>query len=462
MSALKRCKEDPVYFCRKVLGVEPWERQQDILYSVRDNKQTCVVSANGMGKSHVTAAAALWFLMTRKNAVVLTTAPTWRQVTSILWAEIGNMHAKARVALGGELTTGKLQIAPKWYALGLPSSEEVRFQGFRERELLICFDEAAGIEPCIYTAAQGCLTLDNHRFLIIGNPTSPTGMFYEASRSPSWNTIYLSALDAPSERYPYLPSKAWCEERRKEWGEESPMYQARVLGRFPTEGDDTLIPLAWLHAAARRYEERSSKELLVSEHMYLGVDVARFGKDQTVVAPYQPNKVLPLKKVQGRDTVQVTQLVVQEALGAGMRLQTIAIDDGSMGGGVVDQVRSLGYPVVGAVFQSGAKNQRFFRKLRDEMAWNAREVFRAGDIAIPPDDQLINQLASIKYAVDADGFIKIESKDQMIARGLCSPDCAWAVILALWASRRMRRPMSIDKGRQRAAREPVRNDRVWY
>ena len=281
---LKKCKDDPVFFARKVLGIEPWAKQQAIMYSVRDNPNTIVVSANRQGKCWVSAAIVLWWLYTHVGSEVITTAPTHKQIIAVLWAEIEKMYAGAKYPLGGELTTGKLMVDPtkKWFALGIPASEEVNFQGYHAPGVLVIFDEAAGIEPHIYTAASGNLVNpETDRFLLIGNPTSPSGVFYDYSKNPNWNKITLNALESPAmtepAKYPFLASKQWCMERAEEWGTSSPMYQARVLGEFPVEGEDTLIPLSWIDQAVKRYLTKNNKDIMVSEHVYLGVDVARMG-----------------------------------------------------------------------------------------------------------------------------------------------------------------------------------------
>ena len=466
--SLDRCRVDPEYFCRTVLGINPWSKQVEIMNSVRDNPNTIVVSANSQGKSWVSAAIVLWFLCTRKDAIVATTAPTYRQIISVLWAEVTKMYQNARFPLGGELTTGKLQLGPKWFALGIPASEEVRFQGLHSEDILVIFDEAAGIDPDIYTAASGNLTSERSRWLLIGNPTSPSGVFYDYSKNPNWNKITLSALESPAieepEKYPFLATKKWCLEREQEWGKSSPMYQARVLGEFPVEGEDTLIPLSWIDAACKRYMEKSGKDILVSQHAYIGLDIAAMGSDKTVCVTYRPNKVFPLKKAQGKELSTVKHLVTGEAIALGKDLMQITTDDTGLGGGPTSDLRQLGYPVLGINFAAKSQNKRFFRRLKDEIMFNTREVFRAGEIAIPPDEELISQLSSIKYRCDQNaGVFEIESKDEMKARGLKSPDCAWGLALALWGAKRMKVSPSIRPvGGRRFDGERSTGDQKWY
>ena len=201
------------------------------------------------------------------------------------------------------------------------------------------------------------------------------------------------------------------------------MYVSRVLGEFPLEGEDTLIPLSWIDAACKRYVEKNNKDIIVGSHAYIGLDIAAMGNDKTVCCTYKPNKVFPLKKAQGKELSTVKNLVIGEAISLGRDLMQITTDDTGLGGGPTSDLRQLGYPVLGINFAAKAANKRFFRRLKDEICYNMREVFRAGEIAIPPDDELVSQLASIKYKCEQNtGVFEIESKEEMRKRGLRSPD----------------------------------------
>jgi reverse gyrase len=138
-------QKNPVAFLREVLGVEPWSKQEQIIESVRDNSNTCVASGHGVGKTFISACATLWFLCTHYGARVITTAPTNRQVESILWAEIWNLYKNSVVPLGGRLLKTSLNLEEKWFALGLSTDDPDRFQGHHSAHLLLVMDEAPGI-----------------------------------------------------------------------------------------------------------------------------------------------------------------------------------------------------------------------------------------------------------------------------------------------------------------------------
>jgi len=435
-----KCRKDPVFFCSEILGVELWEKQKQIIRSIAVNDNTIAASAHGCGKTFLAACAALWFLYCNKDSRVITTAPTYRQVVHILWAEIATLYRKARVSLGGELLKTSLTLSPSWFALGLSTDDPDKFQGQHAEHMLLIMDEAPGIEPPIYEAAQGILTSEHSKTLLIGNPTSPSGPFFDYFKNDRWTKFHISAYESPGIteplKYPRLTSQKWIDDRLVEWGPTSPMFISRVLGQFPTEGEDTLIPLNWCDRALKRYE-KDKKQCIVSEHYYYGLDVARYGSNKTCLVVYQPHRVIDIKTIQGKDLTETVNLVVQSAVSAGSKLIQVTTDDTGLGAGATDHLRALGYPVLPVNFTQRPMDQMHFRDIRSEMYWNLRELFRADEIAIPPNDALINQLSSIKYKIDPlKGYIQIETKDKMKERGLKSPDESDALAIAVHGCKR--------------------------
>src|SRR5438105_6336287 len=137
---------DPVAFVREVLGQTPWSRQAEIMRAVAAEPQTTVRSSHGVGKTWVAAALALWWVYTRRPSLVLTTAPTARQVEGLLWAEINRLLRRAGQAQGrplpGRCLQTKLDVRPEQQALGLTTNEPERFAGWHSEHLLVIVDEA--------------------------------------------------------------------------------------------------------------------------------------------------------------------------------------------------------------------------------------------------------------------------------------------------------------------------------
>jgi hypothetical protein len=461
---IEHCRENPVYFLTDVLGVKPWEKQERIIESVRDNDNTCVASGHGVGKTFISACTTLWFLCTHYQSRVITTAPTNRQVESILWPEIWDLYKNARVPLGGRLLKTSLSFEEKWFALGLSTDDPDRFQGHHAEHLLLVMDEAPGVDPKIYEAAQGILTSRGAKALLIGNPTSASGPFFDCFSNKLWTTFHISCYDSPAirdpEAYPTLTTQKWIDERKEEWGEHSPMFQSRVKGEFPLEGEDTLIPLNWCEKAVQRWH-RNADVKRITEHIYLGLDVARYGTNKTVLTEFLPPRVISMKKIQKKSTTEAVNLVIQAAISAGAKLQQVTVDDTGVGGGVTDRLRDLKYPVIPINFSQKPGDPFHFRYIRDEIFWNLRELFRSDEIEIPPNDDLIAQLSSIKYKVNArSGKIEIETKDDMKKRGLKSPDETDSLAIAVYGARRSKGSQSYRSKTGVRRHQPV--DMAYY
>ncbi|HHW15378.1 MAG TPA: hypothetical protein GXX28_10680, partial [Firmicutes bacterium] len=146
--AVRRFRRDPVWFVRSVLGAEPWAKQAEILEAVRDHPRVAVRSCHGVGKSFTAGQVILWFLYSFMPSIVLSTAPTWRQVEKLVWKEVRASYRRARVPLGGNLLPKRPEIQivqDQWYAVGLSTNYPDRFQGFHEENILVVVDEAAGV-----------------------------------------------------------------------------------------------------------------------------------------------------------------------------------------------------------------------------------------------------------------------------------------------------------------------------
>jgi len=416
-----------------------WNKLHEINKSVVNNKRTVVPSGHGVGKSWNVARLALWFLFCHYPAKVVTTAPTWPQVEKILWSEIGKAYNSTAVPLGGRLLTTELKIEKDWFAIGLSPKEDVaskefgvaKFQGYHSPNLLILLDEGAGVRASTYITAESLISSENNKIVAIGNPESSSGYFYDKSRSPLWNKVHISCFDHPNVKenkiiIPGAVTRQWIDDRRTEWGEGSPLWQAKVLGDFPDEGDDTLFPLSWVERSMRLNLEAKGKKKL-------GADIARFGNDKTVFYTIIGNKVTEWQEFSKIDTMETAGRIMQKH--HKVKYDSIGVDDTGLGGGVSDRLLELDIPVEKMIFGAKATDSdRFFNK-RAEVYWILRERLDPkfkDPLQIPDDPELRYQLTSIKFKYSSRG-IQIETKDDMKKRGLKSPDKADALAIANYA-----------------------------
>jgi phage terminase large subunit len=441
-------QHQPVDFIELAFQEELWSKQREICNSIRDNRYTTVKSCFDSGKSFIASRIVNWFLTSFPNSKVITTAPTFRQVQDILWREVRAARAKAIVDLGGQTNLTSINLGENWFAVGLSTDDPTRFQGYHAVNILVIVDEAAGVDEAIFNASEGLLSSDGARCLYIGNPTTIEGMFYRSFNLPNFHKISISAFDTPNFTTfgitqediehntwrtkitvelpaPYLVTPDWVADKYLRWGVDSPMYQAMVLGVFPEQGEDTLIPLGKIEKAAVREGEPNPED---AEE--IGVDIARFGVDKTVFILRKGMKVLDIKEFSHMDTVQ-TSGHLRTYMGF-HPAATVKIDEVGVGAGVLDNVKaSEPYKsVTGVNVGLPAHNPEMFINLRAEMFWNLRERFVNDDIIIPDDEDLKSQLSTLKFEYTPKGQIKIESKDDMKKRGLPSPDKADALALA--------------------------------
>lgn len=432
---VERCQRDPEFFQREVLGWDPWEKQVEIAKSVRDHKKTAVKSCHDSGKTADAARIGLWFLYSFQPSIVLTTAPTFRQVEELLWREIRGAYNKSRIPLGGEMyRTPKLNLDDDWFALGLSTDDPEKFQGFHSVNILLIGDEAAGVPEDIFIAADTSLTTANARELLIGNPSSTSGRFYNAfhSKRDLYNCIHISAFTTPNFTEgkvvrPYLITPEWVEEKRKEWGEDSPLYQIKVLGEFPEATVDTVIALAWLEAAAQRSLDAGG------EAPEIGYDVARFGDDMTSLAIRQGPVLLHLESHSQRDTMWTAGRCIE--LRRQWKAVSIKVDDTGLGGGVTDRLKEQGEPVVPVNAGEKPLDPERYPDLRSELWFMMADRAREGrlDTSRIPEGQrsvLEAQLTAPKYKLDSSGRRVVEKKSETKKRLGRSPDDADAVILA--------------------------------
>jgi len=251
-----RLQRDPMLFLREALGVKHlWSKMEEIGASVRDHDRTAVKACHSSSKTFTAARLALWWLYSYgPRSTVVTTAPTDQLVEQVLWREIRQAFVEAPYALPGKPSLKRLDAGgsefPKWFAIGFSTrpdtvtQQATAFQGYHNDNVLVIFDEAAGILPQIWEAAESLLASGHTRFLAIGNPTSGFGRFPDAFRPDSgFNQITISAYDSPNyqqdkEIIPGLIGRRYVQQARDQYGENSNYFKARVLGEIPdyTEG----------------------------------------------------------------------------------------------------------------------------------------------------------------------------------------------------------------------------------
>jgi len=390
-------------------------------------------------------------------------------VRAILWREIGRMHAK------GDLPGRMNQI--EWLMTTIHGNEEqvaigrkpdeykqAAFQGLHQKFMLFVFDEACGIPLPLWVAAESLIANDNGKALVIGNPDDPLTEFGRVCKNdPEWNVIQIGAFDTPNftgEEVPdelreHLIGRRYVESMRKRWAatwqwndegtrleppagsdpkNTNPYFQSKVLGLFPSVGNPmALIPLQWVERAKLKQSPREG----IHE---LGGDVGG-GGDSSTVCERHGEVFRIIREDTNPDTMQTCGnfLADLESTGA----DCIKVDMIGIGRGVVDRGQELEKPVLGinvgtAPYDDPELTEEEkkligpgFVNLRAQLWWNVRTLFEHNLVDLDPEDeQLAAELVEIRFKRTSTGKIQVESKSDMMARGVPSPNRADALMLA--------------------------------
>lgn len=478
----KQLQSNPMVFFKDVLGVDSFEEyQKKVIKTFWDNERTCVSACHDIGKTFLAARLAIAFLSMHKNSKVITTAPTFNQVERILWSELRAAHSKSKWPLGGKLNMTDWTISPEWFALGISPRNEVTggegqgtqssFQGYHAEHLLIIFEEATGIPYNIWNMAEGLMTSGHVKFLAIGNPTSTDSEFFRCFKSREWSKVYLSCFDSPNliangitdvkklskevEKYksmsdtkareyvdqykiikPYLLTAKWVVQQAAKWGLEHPLTVSKILGKFPASSDKALVSLGHIEEAQTRvyYPTPSDRKII-------GVDVARYGTDATVLTGLHGKRQLMKKDFFKHSTTEVAGEIInmtREMDG----VDVIVIDETGLGGGVVDFLRDeIGGAIpksceirgvqFGSACESDEDKEKFVN-LKARMFGLLRDDIKSNDgLAILNESIYGEEIPTILFTYNRKGQMQIESKDEYKKRtGRSSPDASDSLALA--------------------------------
>ena len=458
LSLLAACNKDPEAF---VLGAFPWGSpgkleafdgpsswQLDILRDIRDGLlnptqaiQLAVASGHGIGKSALIAWILLWAFTTAPDTRGVVTANTENQLKTKTWAELGTWF---NLFIGREhfqlTATALLSRDPSrertWRIDQVPWSEKnvEGFQGLHNkgRRLIVVYDEGSAIPDSIWEATEGTLTDSNTEILwiVFGNPTRNTGRFRDCFDSDRHGRYWKSRQIDSRTVSGTITNRTQIDKWIEAYGEDSDFVRIRVRGVFPRSGEMEFISAADVDAAMVR-EPIST----LSDPLALGVDVARYGSNESVLyfRKGRDARTIPAQSYRSLNTVELAAKV-SNAFHT-YRTDGIFVDGGGVGGGVVDNLRQMalfcwdvqfgGKDDVGGL-ATGNIGERYANK-RAAMWGAMRQWIRTG--ALPYDPDLKAQLVGPKYALNSRGEIQLETKEDMARRGIASPDKADALAL---------------------------------
>lgn len=450
---IPKYRKNPVLFAKEVLRFEPDDWQKEVLLDLARNPKVAIKSGQGVGKTGIEAVALLWFLTCFPYPRVVATAPTKQQLHDVLWSEVAKWQERSPL-LKAILKWTKTYIylignEKRWFATARTATKPENMQGFHEDNMLFIIDEASGVADPIMEAILGTLSGANNKLLMCGNPTRKSGTFFDAFNAD--RAIYkchtVSSLDSPRTNKENIASLV------RKYGEDSNVVRVRVKGEFPNQEDDVFIALSTIEHSCML----DLSEDMPIKRIAFGVDVARYGNDETVIAQNVGGNITLPVMFRGQSLMTTVGKVVQlyRQLIADFPQYTgfiyVNIDDCGLGGGVTDRLeevkqeekleRMIVVPINAAasvpddIVEDGnakvkAKNK--YDNMTTYLWGSVKDKMESEVLSIENDNELVAQFSCRKYRMTSRGKMVLESKEEMKKRGISSPDRADAVALSIY------------------------------
>lgn len=441
-------QKNPVLFAQEVCKFQPDPWQRDVMMDIANSPRVSVRSGHGVGKTGTEAVTVLWFLTCFKYPKVICTAPTLQQLHDVLWSEIDKWRSKSPL-LQELLEWTKTYVYMKgygkrWFAVAKTASAPENMQGFHEDNMLFVVDEASGIEESIMEAILATLSGGNNKLLMCANPTRTTGTFYDSHHinRALYKCHRVSSLDSSRTNKENIAAFI------KKYGAESNVVKVRVYGDFPTQEDDVFMPLPLVEAAVGRDlpDEDVGK-------ITLGIDVARYGDDETIIAQKVGGKITMPVIAHGQNLMRTVGDIVicyRRVLKENPTYKgvvTAYIDDTGLGGGVTDRLQEVKreeglnrleiVPINFGMKPPQDGSEMKYADITTYMWANVKYLMENQQLSIENDEELVAQLTVRKYSITSNGRIVLERKKDMKERGIKSPDRADAVALCCYSTNKI-------------------------
>lgn len=414
-------------------GPDDW--QVDILQqigqgilTVQEALRIAVASGHGIGKTALVAWIILWFMSTRAHPQVVVTANTQSQLSTKTWRELAKWHKQAINEHWFTWTATRFYLTQHpetWFAASIPWSKErsEAFAGTHEKDVLIIYDEASLIDDIIWEVTEGAMTESGAVWVAFGNPTRNQGRFADCFRKfrHRWLTRQIDS------RTIKRTNKAQIQQWIDDYGMDSDFIKVRVLGEFPSSSDHQFIPRQVVDAAR-------GKSLALTQYNFapkiLTLDNAWTGGDEIVIGLRQglAFSILATFSKNDDDMVMAGHLARLEDE---HNADAVFIDFG-YGTGVYSAGKQLGRNWI--MINFGEKSpEPGFANLRTWIWSQGKKWLKEGG-AIPDDQVLCDDLIGPEAYVIAtgpnSGCLILESKKDMKARGIPSPNRADALMMS--------------------------------
>lgn len=414
------------------------DQQKEFLLAIQNNDKVSVKSGRGVGKTASVSFAVIWFMCCFSEPKVVCSAPTAPTLSSALWPEIALWLNRSLAKDLFEHTEKKMYLKEQgknWWAVPRTANTKEAASGLHMENMLIIIDEASGMKDEIFDAFDGTLTGKNNKFVLISNPTKITGPFYDTfnkNKNKKWLNLTFDGEESPfvkQEQIDYYADK---------YGKLHDLYLVNIKGEFPSGNAESFISLTEAQGAFDRYQYVEAQG-----EIEIGLDVARYGDDLTVLYWRRGYKVFPAKVLSKNSIPEAAQLVldtvveIRQSTGYEKKI-CVKVDASGLGSGVCDilkQDRAHNIEVIECNFGGAGDNK--YQNEASIMWGNLKDLINI--IALPShayvdgklkeSTVLLEEISSRRWKISSSGKVLIEPKSEYKKEFKSSPDYADGVVL---------------------------------
>lgn len=466
----------PCEFARDILHIDWWEKQCYVPYLAETQERILVRASHMVGKSYMLSGYCIYVWRTEPILRGTVISPTLTLTKDVIFSNIRKFMGDDPDVIGTTAPILYNYKTPEKVLKGISASEAVALQGrHTEGMALLIIDEATGV-PAEHWEALESISQGGtgSRWICAYNPIDPSSMVAQLENNADWKVVVISALDHPNVRYydndpedPFVPipgaitgqyfnslMRKWsspieAHEAKStdirlpgtdEWVRPSAIGEARLLGRWPTVGYESI----WTDSIYLVAENNILSANYKIEIPEFGVDVARFGNDHSAIAIKQGGKLLELDEYYGLSVTELSNLVIKKVheyaytTGHNAEQIPVKIDANGVGAGVVDILYDAGYNTVEIQVSAKAYETEKYADVRSELWFNLRDKALDNKVSFSGLPTYVNNKLRIEllapiYTMNSRNQIVVESKLKTKKRTkVTSPNLADAVNLAFY------------------------------
>jgi len=415
---------------RELFGVTPDPWQDDALACFPTTPRLAFQSCKGPGKTAVLAWLGWNYLLTRPHPIIGATSISGDNLKTGLWTELARWHAKSpllqvlfeqtksTIFCRQHPATWKLE-ARTWPKDADPTQIGNALAGVHAKYVMWLLDESGDYPDAIMPTCEGIFAGEPIEAHIVqaGNPTKLAGPLYRAATVARrlWKVIEITADPDDPKRTPRV-SAEHAREQIEQYGRDNPWVLVNIFGKFPPSSINALIGPDEVSAAMKRYHKAHE---IGEAPKVMGVDVAEYGDDKSVIAIRHGIQMLPFLSYRNLNSTQGAGQVSRAW--TDHNINACFIDStGGFGSGWIDQMQLLGKTPVRVHFAAEPHDKTRYANKRAEMYFDFVQWIKNGG-ALPESKELIAALTMTTYSFKGDKLILEPKKDIKIRLGY-SPD----------------------------------------